>query len=45
MATQTVNFDDSQMQYILDTKDSEESFSNRVREIVDKGIEQERTEE
>jgi len=43
MPTQTVNFDDSQMQYILATKNSDESFSNRVRTLVDIGIEQEET--
>lgn len=39
MASQTVNFDDGHIQYVLATKDDEQSFSNRVREILDKGIE------
>jgi len=38
MASQTVNFDDGHIQYVLATKDSDESFSNRVRELLDKGI-------
>jgi len=38
MATQTVNFKDGQMQYILTTK-GEQSFSERVRELVEKGME------
>ncbi len=38
MATQTVNFDRSQFQYILATCEEGE-FSERVRELVDKGIE------
>lgn len=38
MPTQTVNFDRSQFQYILATSDEGE-FSERVRELVDKGME------
>jgi hypothetical protein len=38
MASQTVNFDDGHIQYVLATKDSDESFSNRVRDLLDKGI-------
>lgn len=37
MPTQTVNFDRGQYQYILATSDEGE-FSERVRELVDKGI-------
>jgi len=44
MASQTVNFDDGHIQYVLATKDSDESFSNRVRELMDKGIEVEEDE-
>lgn len=38
MPTQTVNFDRGQFQYILATCDEGE-FSERVRELVDKGME------
>jgi len=41
MPTQTVNFKDGHIQYILATKAVEQSFSDRVREIMDKGIEAE----
>ena len=41
MPTQTVNFDDGQIQYVLATKDVEQSFSERVRDLVDKGMEAE----
>jgi len=44
MASQTVNFDDGHIQYVLATKGTEQSFSQRVREIVDKGIEVEENE-
>lgn len=44
MASQTVNFEDSQIQYVLATKDNDESFSNRVRDLLDKGIEAEENE-
>lgn len=37
MPTHTVNFDDGQFQYILATKDG--NISERVRELVDKGME------
>jgi hypothetical protein len=41
MASQTVNFDDKHIQYVLATKDESESFSHRVRELLDKGIKEE----
>ena len=41
MPTQTVNFDDGQIQYVLATKAVEQSFSERVRDLVDKGMEAE----
>jgi len=44
MPTQTVNFADTHIQYVLATKGSEQSFSDRVRELVDKGIEVEENE-
>lgn len=37
MPTQTVNFDRGQYQYILATSEDGE-FSERVRELLDKGI-------
>ena len=40
MPTQTVNFDRGQYQYILATS-TEGEFSERVRELVDKGMENE----
>ena len=40
MPTQTVSFDRTQYQYILATSDEGE-FSERVRELVDKGIDME----
>jgi len=43
MASQTVNFDDGQLQYVLATKAPDQSFSDRVREIMDKGIDAEET--
>jgi len=45
MASQTVNFDDGHIQYVLATKDSGQSFSDRVREIMDEGIEAEERDE
>lgn len=45
MASQTVNFDDKHIQYVLATKSDNESFSNRVRELLDKGIEVEENDE
>ena len=42
MASQTVNFDDGHIQYVLATKEPGQSISDRVRELVDKGIEVER---
>jgi len=44
MATQTINFDPEHIQYVLDSKDTDESFSARVRTLVDKGIEVEHNE-
>jgi len=44
MASQTVNLDNEQLQYILRTKEEAQSISARIREIVDKGIESEQTE-
>lgn len=43
MPTQTANFDRGQYQYILATSEEGE-FSERVRELVDKGIEVEENE-
>ncbi|MDL0127052.1 hypothetical protein [Halobacterium salinarum] len=43
MPTQTVNFDHEQYQYILSTS-GEGEFSERVRELVDKGMEAEEDE-
>jgi len=43
MPTQTVNFDRGQFQYILATSEEGE-FSERVRELVDKGMEAEENE-
>jgi len=43
MPTQTVNFDRGQYQYVLATSDEGE-FSERVRELVDKGMEAEQDE-
>lgn len=42
MPVQSVNFNDGQFQYILATKD--DNVSERVRELVDKGIEAEENE-
>jgi hypothetical protein len=44
VATQTVNFDNGQIQYVLATKAPDQSFSERVRELMDKGIEREEQE-
>jgi len=41
MPTQTINFDNGHFQYILATKGEGQSVSDRVREIVDAGIESE----
>jgi len=40
MPSQTVNFERGQYQYILATS-GEGEFSERVRELIDKGMEQE----
>lgn len=42
MPTQTISFEDGQFQYILATKDG--NVSERVRELVEKGIEVEENE-
>jgi len=44
MPTHTTNYDDSQYQYVLATKEPEQSVSERVREIMDVGIEGEQDE-
>lgn len=44
MVSQTVNFEEEHIQYIFATKREDESFSNRVREIMSKGIEAEENE-
>jgi hypothetical protein len=43
MPAQTVNFDRGQYQYILATSEDGE-FSERVRELVDRGMEAEQNE-
>ena len=42
MPSLSVTIDDGQFQYVLATKDSEQSKSERLRELLDKGIEVER---
>jgi len=42
MVSRTVNLDDSQYQYIMDTSDGEGDFSRRVRELVQIGVEYEK---
>lgn len=37
--SKSTTYDDDQYQYILNSMDDEESFSERVRELIDKGIE------
>lgn len=44
MPSKSVTLDDEQYRYILDTQDDDQSFSDRVREIVDKGVKVEREE-
>lgn len=39
MVSQTVNFDRGQYQYIVATMGDDENVSERVRELVDKGME------
>ena len=39
--THTTNYDDGQFQYILATKGEDSNVSERVRELVDKGMEAE----
>lgn len=44
MVSFSATIDDGQYQYILDTKDEDESKSKRLRELVDKGMEVEQNE-
>ncbi len=44
MPTHTTNYDASQYQYVMATKEPGESVSKRVREILDAGIEVEKNE-
>ena len=44
MPSHTVAFDNGQYQYVLATKDERQSVSERVRELVDKGMEAEEDE-
>jgi hypothetical protein len=44
MPTQTINFGNGHFQYVLATKEPEQSVSDRVREIMDMGIEAEQNE-
>ena len=44
MPTQTVSFGDAQFQYILATKSDGQNTSERVRELVEKGMEVEQDE-
>jgi len=41
MPSHTVAFDNGQYQYVLATKGEQQSVSERVRELVDKGMEAE----
>ena len=41
MPSQSITLDTGQYQYIVATKDSEQSVSARVRELVDAGIDAE----
>lgn len=41
MPSKSVTFDDDQYGYILQTQDEDQSFSDRMREIIDAGIEAE----
>jgi predicted CopG family antitoxin len=44
MPSHTVAFDNGQYQYVLATKGERQSVSERVRELVDKGMEVEEDE-
>jgi len=44
MPSHTVAFDNGQYQYVLATKSERQSVSERVRELVDKGMEAEENE-
>jgi len=44
MPSHTVAFDNGQYQYVLATKGEQQSVSERVRELVDKGMEAEQDE-
>jgi len=44
MPSHTVAFDNGQYQYVLATKGERQSVSERVRELVDKGMEAEQNE-
>jgi len=44
MVSFSASIDDGQYQYIIASKDSEQSKSERLRELVDKGIEVEENE-
>jgi len=44
MPSHTVAFDNGQYQYVLATKGEQQSVSERVRELVDKGMETEENE-
>jgi hypothetical protein len=44
MPSHTVAFDNGQYQYVLATKEDGQSVSQRVRELVDKGMEAEQDE-
>ena len=44
MPSHTVAFDNGQYQYVLATKRERQSVSERVRELVDKGMEAEENE-
>lgn len=41
MPSKTTTYHDEQYRYITATMDDEQSFSERVRELVDKGVETE----
>jgi hypothetical protein len=45
MPSHTVAFDNGQYQYVLATKGNQQSVSERVRELVDAGIEAEENDE
>ncbi len=45
MPSHTVAFDNGQYQYVLATKGEQQSVSERVRELVDKGMEAEQNDD